>query len=85
MSNEGSVDVAYRRNYEAAEDPAAWRQVLIDGIRARTGALRAAEGFGIDDVIDPRDTRARLVEVLDQVRDRQHGGLPPKNRAIPPI
>ncbi|TCZ64801.1 acyl-CoA carboxylase subunit beta [Roseicella aquatilis] len=85
MSIEGSVDVAYRRDYEAAEDPAARRQALIEGIRARTGALRAAEGFGVDDVIDPRDTRARLIEVLRQVEGRQHGSLPPKKRAIPPI
>jgi propionyl-CoA carboxylase beta chain len=85
MSIEGSVDVAYRRDYEAAADPMARRQGLIDGIRARTGALRAAEGFGVDDVIDPRETRPRLIEVLRQVEGRQHGGLPPKKRAIPPI
>lgn len=85
MSIEGSVDIAYRRDYEAAPDPAERRQALIDDIRARTGALRAAEGFGIDDVIDPRDTRFRIIETLRQVENRQHGGLPPKKRAIPPI
>ena len=85
MSIEGSVDVAYRRDYAAAPDPAARRQALIDGIRARTGALRAAEGFGVDDVIDPRDTRARIIEVLRQAEGRVHGGMPPKKRAIPPI
>jgi propionyl-CoA carboxylase beta chain len=85
MSIEGSVDVAYRRDYAAAPDPAARRQELIDGIRARTGALRAAEGFGLDDVIDPRDTRARIIEVLRQAEGREHGGMPPKKRAIPPI
>ena len=64
MSIEGSVDVAYRRDYVAAPDPVARRQELIDGIRTRTGALRAAEGFGVDDVIDPRDTSRRLAEIL---------------------
>lgn len=85
MSIEGSVDVAYRRDYEAAPDPVARRQAMIQEIRGRTGALRAAEGFGVDDVIDPRDTRARIIEVLRQVEGRQHGGMPPKKRSIPPI
>lgn len=85
MSIEGSVDIAYRRDYAAAPDPAARRQALIEDIRARTGALRAAEGFGLDDVIDPRETRARIIEVLRQTEGREHGGMPPKKRAIPPI
>lgn len=85
MSIEGSVDIAHRRAIEAAPDPAAHRQALIDGIRAHTGALRAAEGFGLDDVIDPRDTRTQIIEVLRQCKSRTHGGLPPKKRGIPPI
>ena len=35
-------------------DPAVRRQALIDGIRARAGALLAAEGFCLDNIIDPR-------------------------------
>ncbi|MCL4421992.1 MAG: acyl-CoA carboxylase [Actinobacteria bacterium] len=64
MSVEGAVDIAYRRELEADPDPSRRRQQLIDGFRSQLGALTAAQGFGIDDVIDPRDTRRILIEAL---------------------
>lgn len=85
MSVEGSVDVAYRKDYEAAADPAARRQQIIDCIRANVGALQAAEGFGLDDVIDPRTTRRRLMEVLARAPARRDNAMPAKFRAIAPI
>ncbi|WP_051952566.1 acetyl-CoA carboxylase family protein [Xenophilus azovorans] len=85
MSVEGSVDVAYRKQFVDAPDPAARRQEIIDGIRARVSALQAAEGFGIDDVIDPAETRARLLEVLALAPPRRPSGMPAKYRSIPPI
>ena len=85
MSIEGSVDVAYRRQYERADDPAAARQAIIDGIRANVDPLRAAEGFGVDDVIDPRDTRRRLIDILDRAPVRHDNRMPPKFLAIVPV
>jgi acetyl-CoA carboxylase carboxyltransferase component len=85
MSVEGSVDVAFRKDYEAAPDPQARRQELIDGIRAKIGPLRAAEGFGIDEIIDPRDTRRVLIETLAQCPSRRPPDHPPKFRSIAPI
>ncbi|HET6194788.1 MAG TPA: carboxyl transferase domain-containing protein, partial [Acetobacteraceae bacterium] len=78
MSIEGAIDVAFRKEYEAASDPMARRQQMIDETRARIGALRAAEGFGIDDIIDPRDTRRRLVGIFDSVQPRRPNDHPPK-------
>ena len=85
MSVEGSVDVAYRKDYEAAPDPAKRRQEIIDEIRKNVNPLSAAEGFGIDDLIDPRDTRKRLLEVLARLPARKSANMPPKFRGIPPI
>ncbi|GGC86583.1 methylmalonyl-CoA carboxyltransferase [Chelatococcus reniformis] len=85
MSIEGSVDVAYRQDYEKAADPAARRQELIDKIRADIGVLEAAGGFGIDDVIDPRDTRFQLISVLSRAPARRDNRQPPKFRSIVPI
>jgi propionyl-CoA carboxylase beta chain len=85
MSIEGSVDVAYRKDYLAAPDPAARRQELIDDILSRIDSLRAAEGFGVDDVIDPRDTRRLLIDVLAQMPRRRISDLPPKYRPVSPI
>ena len=71
MSIEGAIDVAFRKEYQAAPDPMARRQEMIDGTRANVTSLRAAEGFGVDDIIDPRDTRRRLIDVLDRVPARR--------------
>ena len=59
---EGGIEAAYRAELEQAEDPAA---TLAD-IRARLDAvrspLRTAERFGIEEIIDPRETRPLLCE-----------------------
>ena len=85
MSVEGAVDVAYRRDYEAAADPQARRRELVDMFRAQRDALRAAEGFGIDDVIDPRDTRPFLIDTLASCAPRHPSREPPKRRSLVPI
>jgi len=63
---EGGIEAAYRAELERAEDPAA----VLAGIRARLDAvrspLRTAERFGIEEIIDPRETRPLL---CDWVRD----------------
>lgn len=85
MSIEGAIDVAFRREYESAPDPAGRRREMIEETRQRIGVLRAAEGMGIDEIIDPRDTRRRLIEVLSQTAPRRSNDHPPKFRSIVPI
>jgi acetyl-CoA carboxylase carboxyltransferase component len=85
MSVEGAVDVAYRRQYEAADDPAGERAALIAMFKGNLGALYGAEGMGIDDVIDPRETRRHLITTLDRCQPRRRPSMPPKFRSIPPI
>jgi acetyl-CoA carboxylase carboxyltransferase component len=59
---EGGTEAAYRAELEGAEDPAA----TLAGIRARLDAvrspLRTAERFGIEEIIDPRETRPLLCD-----------------------
>ena len=85
MSVEGAVDIAYRKEIQAAADPAARRAELIEDFKDRLGALRAAEHFGIDDIIDPRDTRRLIIETLRVTPPRRRLDLPPKFRSIAPI
>jgi len=58
----GGLEVAYKAELEAADDPAA----LLEEIRARLGKVtspfRSAERFNVEDIIDPRDTRPLLCE-----------------------
>ena len=67
MGLEGAVRLGFRKELEAEADPAA-RQALYERLVAaayRNGkALNAATHFEIDDVIDPADTRARILAVL---------------------
>jgi len=59
---EGGIEAAYRADLEAAEDPAA----LLADIRQRLDAVRSpfrtAERFGIEEIIDPRETRPLLCD-----------------------
>src|SRR3990172_9237019 len=59
MGPDGAVNIVYRREIERAEDPEAARKELVQQYKARFANpyVAAARGY-IDDVIDPRDTRA---------------------------
>lgn len=85
MPVEGAVDIAYRREVQAADDPEAHRRELIARFRANVDPLLAAEGFGIDDVVLPSHTRGLLAEALGRVQRRRHPRVPGKRRAISPI
>jgi methylmalonyl-CoA decarboxylase subunit alpha len=71
--------------FEAEPDPAAARQAIVDLFRSRVGPLQAAAGFGVDDVIDPADTRAVLIDTLDQLPRRRADGIGTRTRGISPI
>ena len=56
------MQAAYRRDIEAAEDADARRQELEDMLEQYRSPLRTAEAFGVEEVIDPRDTRPLLCD-----------------------
>jgi len=57
---EGGVEAAYKRDIAAAPDPEARRAELIEHFKPLESPFRTAERFGIQDIIDPRDTRPIL-------------------------
>jgi len=59
---EGGIEVAYKSEIEAAEDPAAHLAAIRDRLNRVRSPFRTAERFGIEDIIDPRDTRPLLCE-----------------------
>jgi propionyl-CoA carboxylase beta chain len=85
MSIEGAVDVAFRRQFQDADDPAATRAELIEKIRTQTGAINSLADFGLDDVIDPRETRQILIETFATCPLRHRDKNPPRIRPISPI
>jgi len=67
MGVEGAVRLALRGELQAIEDEAEREQRvkdLVAAVRVQSTALNAATYFELDDVIDPADTRARLVQTL---------------------
>ena len=65
---EGGVALAYRREIEAADDPAARRRELEDELAAAQSIFPRAEEFGVHDLIDPRETRPLLCDWLDEIQ-----------------
>ena len=59
---EGGIEVAYKGEIEAAEEPAAHLAAIRDRLNRVRSPFRTAERFGIEDIIDPRDTRPLLCE-----------------------
>ncbi len=76
MGLEGSVKLGYRNELAAIEDPAARKAKFDEMVAAayqRGKALNQANGFIIDDVIDPADTRRWIVEALKAAGERPKG------------
>ncbi|MFN0027744.1 MAG: carboxyl transferase domain-containing protein, partial [Acidimicrobiales bacterium] len=57
---EGGVEAAFRQFLEAAEDPVAARAELMARFESVGSPFRTAELFGVEDIIDPADTRPQL-------------------------
>jgi acetyl-CoA carboxylase carboxyltransferase component len=65
MPVEGGVDAAFRREIEAAEDPEAFRREAERRLFAAADPWKTVEAFGIETMIDPRDTRPILCGFLN--------------------
>jgi len=77
---EGGVQAAYKRDIEAAPDPDARRRELEDELEQYRSPFRTAEAFGIEEIIDPRDTRRLLCEWETMAYDIIPTQLGPKTR-----
>ena len=84
MGIEGAVDIVFGRDVSRADDPARRREELIAEFYARSTPLRAASGFGVDDVIDPAETRSLLNRMLRVNQGRRQPVSPPKRHWITP-
>jgi acetyl-CoA carboxylase carboxyltransferase component len=62
---EGGVQAAYWRQIEASEDPEALRKEIESRLSKVISPFRTAEIFGVEEIIDPRDTRPLLCEWIE--------------------
>jgi propionyl-CoA carboxylase beta chain len=84
MGPEGAVNILYRRDVEAAADGAALKEAKTREYREKfANPYVAAERGYIDEVIEPRDTRPRLIAVLELLRTKRDSNPPKKHGNIP--
>jgi acetyl-CoA carboxylase carboxyltransferase component len=83
MGPEGAVNIIFRKQIEASEDPDATRAQMIDGIRKSIDPYIAAGNAMIDDIIDPRETRPTVIRALEMAETKRvarpykkHGVMP---------
>jgi acetyl-CoA carboxylase carboxyltransferase component len=83
MGAEGVVEIAFRKQVDAAEDPVAKKAELIEGFRKIFDVYIAAGNDLIDDVIDPRETRETICRALEMSENKKierpwkrHGVVP---------
>jgi acetyl-CoA carboxylase carboxyltransferase component len=84
MGPDGAVNIVFRREIQEADDPEAKRKELLDDYRRQFANpyVTAARGF-IDDVIERRDTRAKIIRALEMLRDKTDNNPPKKHGNIP--
>lgn len=84
MGPKGAVEILYRKEIADADDPQAALDARVNEYTEKFANpyIAAARGY-VDDVIDPRETRPRLIEALRSLRGKRdrnpakkHGNLP---------
>jgi propionyl-CoA carboxylase beta chain len=84
MGAKGAVEILHKREIAAADDPAARAAQLQAEFAERFANPYAAAARGyVDDIIDPRETRARVVSALDMLRNKRDSNPPRKHGNIP--
>jgi acetyl-CoA carboxylase carboxyltransferase component len=81
---EGGIQAAYRRELEAAEDPAKLLEEITARLNAVRSPFRTAERFGVEEIIDPRDTRPILCDWAERAHELVRHELGPKERGLRP-
>ncbi len=84
MGPKGAVEILFRKEIAEAEDRELATEQRIEAYREKFANpyVAAARGY-VDDVIDPRETRGRLISGLDMLRNKRDANPPRKHGNIP--
>jgi len=84
MGAEGAVNILYKRELDAAADPAAARSEKVEEFREKFANPYIAAGRGfVDEVIQPRETRRKLITALKNLDSKRDKNPPKKHGNIP--
>ncbi len=84
MGPDGAVNIIFRRELSQADDAAQRKAELVEDYRSKFANpfVAASRGY-IDDVIEPRETRARLINALEMLANKRDSNPPKKHGCIP--
>jgi len=84
MGPDGAANIIFRREIDAAPNPDEARKDKIEEYRSKFANpfVAAARGF-VDDVIDPAETRSKLLGALDMLSTKRESRPPKKHGNIP--
>ncbi|OLC41718.1 MAG: methylmalonyl-CoA carboxyltransferase [Acidobacteria bacterium 13_1_40CM_65_14] len=84
MGPEGAVNILYKRELDAAADPAAARSEKVKEFREKFANPYIAAGRGfLDEIIRPRETRRKLITTLKSLENKRDKNPPKKHGNIP--
>jgi propionyl-CoA carboxylase beta chain len=84
MGAEGAVNILNKKEISSAKDPDAKRKKLIDEYNDKfANPYIAAELGYVDDIIEPRETRPKVIAALESLQDKRQNVPPKKHGNIP--
>jgi propionyl-CoA carboxylase beta chain len=84
MGPKGAAEIIFRQQIAEAKDPAAETERLAEEYRAKFANPYIAAQYGyLDDVIEPHETRPRLIRALGLLRTKKDSNPPKKHGNIP--
>jgi len=84
MGAEGAVNILFRKKIDSASDPNSERKHLVEDYRQQfNNPYYAARAGYVDDIIEPRETRPKVIASLAALRDKYTYGPPRKHGNIP--
>jgi len=84
MGAEGAVNILFKKKIESAKDPSGERSRLVEEYRQQfNNPYYAARAGYVDDVIEPRETRPKIIASLAALRDKYSSAPPRKHGNIP--
>jgi acetyl-CoA carboxylase carboxyltransferase component len=84
MGPDGAVNIIFRREISASDDPVSRKKELVADYREKFANpyVAASRGY-IDDVIEPRETRPRLINALEMLSNKRDSNPPKKHGCTP--
>lgn len=84
MGSDGAVNIIFKKDIDAAKDPNAERSKLVQNYRETfANPYKAAELGFIDEVIEPKETRVKIVQALEMLKNKVDKNPPKKHGNIP--